>query len=373
MPPTSGAQPPAPKRKSRQLSTVVRRLERWFSAAQRALPWRLTYDPYQIWISEVMLQQTRMEVVVDRYYPRFVERFPDAGALARASETEVLAAWSGLGYYRRARMLREGALYVMRAHEGHLPRDLEALRAVPGIGRYTAGAIASIAFDDRAAIVDGNVARVIARLEGIEDLYGSAAFIRESWAAAGRLVDLAKSPRNLNQGLMELGALVCTPRAPRCPSCPIRSHCRSHASGDPERLPLRRATTATRALRINLYVVRSRDGSVLMEEATGPLMTGMAHLPQTAGLFESRGASFFPGAALGWFRHTITNRRIQFHVHEADLRNIADGPGDFFWIDPRQLESVPHPSYVRKALEIAGLAWARDPFTSFPRPCKITP
>jgi A/G-specific adenine glycosylase len=355
MPPTSGAESPASKTGSRRISAITRRLEEWFRAAQRPLPWRGAYDPYQIWISEVMLQQTRMEVVVERYFPRFVKRFPDAGALAGASETEVLAAWSGLGYYRRARMLHRGALHIIRVHEGQLPRDLAALRAVPGIGRYTAGAIASIAFDDPAAIVDGNVARVIARLEEIDDPYGSPVFIRRIWAAAGRLVDLASSPRDLNQGLMELGALVCTPRLPHCLSCPLRRHCRAHASGDPERLPVRRSPTTTRALQINLYVVRSEDGAVLMEQTAGPLMTGMAHLPQTAGLLESAGASFSPGRGLGRFRHTITNRRIQFNVHEADLQNVADGPGDFFWIDPRQLESVPHPSYVRKALAIAGL------------------
>ena len=363
MPPIPGARraafleaiEPLPKTEARRLSALARSVERWFVAHHRPLPWRLAYDPYQIWVSEVMLQQTRMEVVVDRYFYRFLERFPDIATLARSSEAQVLAAWSGLGYYRRARMLREGAIHLVRLHKGQLPRDIEALRAVPGIGRYTAGAIASIAFDERAAIVDGNVARVMARLERIEEAYGSAAFIRKSWAAAERLVGAAKSPRNMNQGLMELGALVCIPRAPRCPSCPLRNHCRGRASGQADRLPVRRAALENRALRVDLYVVRATDGSVLMEQATGTLMTGMYHLPQTSGLFESAGASFSPGPRLGGFRHTITNRRIQFNVHAAELENVADGPGDFFWVDPQRLASVPHPSYVRKALGIAGL------------------
>jgi A/G-specific adenine glycosylase len=355
MPPIIDARRPAPKAKDRRLSAVARGLERWFKASQRALPWRAAYDPYQIWISEVMLQQTRMEVVVDRYFHRFLERFPDIARLARSSESEVLAAWSGLGYYRRARMLLEGAKHLMRRHQGHLPRDIEALRAVPGIGRYTAGAIASIAFDQKAAIVDGNVARVIARLEQIEDPFGSAVFTRQTWALAARLVGAARSPRNLNQGLMELGALFCTPRAPRCPACPLRKHCRGRASGEAERLPFRRAPAETRALKIDLYVVQSADGSVLMETANGPLMAGICHLPQSAGLFESAGASLPPGPLLGRFRHTITNRRIQFSVLASKPENVADGAGDFFWVDPKRLAAVPHPSYVRKALGIAGL------------------
>ena len=355
MPPISDAQRPAPKAKDRRLSAVARGVEQWFKASQRALPWRAAYNPYQIWISEVMLQQTRMEVVVDRHFHRFLERFPDVATLAHSSESEVLAAWSGLGYYRRARMLREGARHLMRHHEGRLPRDIEALRAVPGIGRYTAGAIASIAFDERAAIVDGNVARVIARLEQIEDPFGSAVFTRQTWALAARLVGAARSPRNLNQGLMELGALFCTPRAPRCTSCPLQDHCHGRASGQAERLPVRRVPAATRALKIDLFVVQSADGSVLMEAATGPLMAGMYHLPQTPGLFQSAGASLPPGLRLGRFRHTITNRRIQFNVLASEPENVADGPGDFFWVDPKRLAAVPHPSYVRKALGIAGL------------------
>jgi A/G-specific adenine glycosylase len=354
MPSISGAPLPLPQIDGRRLTALARSIERWFATGQRPLPWRVAYDPYQIWISEVMLQQTRMEVVVDRYFHRFVERFPDVAALARSSEAEVLAAWSGLGYYRRARMLRDGAIHLMEAHAGQLPQNVEALQAVPGIGRYTAGAILSIAFGQPAAIVDGNVARVIARIEEIEEQYGSPAFVRRAWAAAEQLVGAASSPRNLNQGLMELGALVCTPRNPRCTACPVRRQCKGWAAGTAEALPLRRAAAGTRALRIDLFVVTS-GGSVLMETATGPLMTGMYHLPQTAGLFPSAGASFSPGAKLGQFRHTITNRRIQFSVREAEIDDIADRPGDFFWVNPQQLGSVPHPSYVRKALGIAGL------------------
>ena len=169
------------------------------------------------------------------------------------------------------------------------------------------------------------------------------------------MVGAATSPRNLNQGLMELGALVCLPRSPHCGSCPIRSHCRARASGDVERLPVRRPAPENRAMRIDLFVVQAADGSVLMEEASGQLMGGMIQLPQSAGLFQSAGVSFSPGVRFGRFRHTITNRRIVFDVHAAEVTNIADGRGDFVWIHPERLASVPHPSYVRKALSIAGL------------------
>src|SRR5262245_31177156 len=162
-----------------------------------------------------MAQQTRMDVVV-AYFERFVERFPDLHALAAASDDDVTAAWSGLGYYRRARMLRAGAMAVRERFGGRLPGDVGRLQEIPGIGRYTAGAIASIAFEQRAPIVDGNVARVLARLFGNDG---------DAWTRAESLVAQSKSPRHFNQGLMEIGALICTPRNPSCDRCPVRAHC----------------------------------------------------------------------------------------------------------------------------------------------------
>ncbi|HRI09659.1 MAG TPA: A/G-specific adenine glycosylase, partial [Nannocystaceae bacterium] len=195
----------------------------WFAANQRDLEWRRTRDPYAIWVSEIMLQQTRVETV-RAYYRRFMERFPDVGTLAAADEEAVLAAWSGLGYYRRARLLHAGARHVASALGGSLPRTGEGLRSIPGVGRYTAGAIASIAFDEPVPLVDGNVARVLSRLGAIEDVKGQGADAPGHWKVVAEVLG-AGSPRVLAQALMELGATVCTPQSPRCSLCPAQELC----------------------------------------------------------------------------------------------------------------------------------------------------
>src|SRR5687768_10022801 len=176
---TAGLQAPDPKR-------IARAIERWFRAHQRPLPWRKTYDPWQVWVSEVMLQQTRMEVVLP-YFERFIERFPTVASAANASEQEVMAAWSGLGYYGRAKMLRAGAVEVMARFGGRIPSTVDELQTIPGIGRYTAGAIASVAWNQHAPIVDGNVARIVSRLFAIGEPVGSPALMRASWVRAEEL------------------------------------------------------------------------------------------------------------------------------------------------------------------------------------------
>ena len=202
--------------------------ESWFRKNQRSLPWRDGYDPYRVWVSEVMLQQTWMEVVLG-YYGRFLERFPTLVRLAHASADEVAAAWSGLGYYRRARMLREGAIDVMERFGGAIPPAVDELMSIAGIGRYTAGAIASIAYNQRAPIVDGNVARILSRLFAIDAPLASPALMRAAWTYAEELVASSGSPRDFNQGLMELGALICTPRRPNCAACPLHRNCAAFA------------------------------------------------------------------------------------------------------------------------------------------------
>src|SRR4051812_41817213 len=226
---------------------LVSLTESWFRKNQRPLPWRDGYDPYRVWVSEVMLQQTRMEVVLG-YYQRFLSRFPTVADLARASVDDVTAAWSGLGYYRRARMLRDGAIDVMTRFGGAIPRNVDELMTIAGIGRYTAGAIASIAHGRRAPIVDGNVARIVARLFAIEAPLSSTMLMRDAWIRAEELVAASKSPRDFNQGLMELGALVCTPRNPACGRCPLRRHCAAFLSHRVDELPHPKAKLATREL-----------------------------------------------------------------------------------------------------------------------------
>ncbi|HEU4334323.1 MAG TPA: A/G-specific adenine glycosylase [Candidatus Eisenbacteria bacterium] len=210
-------------------------LLRWYGRHRRDLPWRRARDPYAIWVSEIMLQQTRVETVVP-YYERFLDRFPTVHALARAPESSVLAAWSGLGYYRRARNLRDAAALVARDHGGALPRDPEALRALPGIGAYTAAAIASIAFGRPAAAVDGNVIRVIARWDGRRGRRDDAALRRAVTARAESLAP-GRRPGDWTQALMELGATLCLPRDPLCERCPVARWCRARRGGRPDRYP----------------------------------------------------------------------------------------------------------------------------------------
>jgi A/G-specific DNA glycosylase len=335
-------------------AAIVNALEEWFERNQRPLPWRAEYDPYHVLVSEMMLQQTRMEVVLD-YFPRFIAKFPTVEALARAPEFEVLASWSGLGYYRRARMLRSAAIAISELHGGVVPDDEELLAKLPGIGRYTAGAVASIAFDRKAAVVEGNVTRLLARVDAIDAPVESAALRNELWKTAADLVALARSPRNFNQAMMEYGALVCRSQNPRCDECVIAKHCRGESRT--AELPARRQSSAVKRLLIPLYLVSDSRGRILMRRESGTLMSEMFHLPHgDTSLLPGEVLDVDPGAPLGRFTHTVTNRRIEFVVHDAELRAgvVRDSSGEYRWVDPRALRSVPHPSYVKKALRLAG-------------------
>ena len=301
-----------------------------------------------------MLQQTRMEVVLP-YFRAFVKRFPTLQTLAAATDEEVTAAWSGLGYYRRARMLRAGAALVAERFGGRVPDDVETLMTIPGIGRYTAGAIASVAYDRRAPIVDGNVARIVSRLFGIEAAVGSPALMREAWRRAEELVAACASPRAFNQGLMEAGALICTPRRPSCETCPVESLCVARATGRVDDLPRPKAKKTPTAMTIALYLVTDGDGRVLMRREHGPLMDGMYHLPHgDASLLTGTPLAVRSREKIGAFRHTVTTRKIEFELFAAEPRlriRDCDG-GEYVWIDPRELRSLPHPSYVAKALRL---------------------
>ena len=284
-----------------------------------------------------MLQQTRMEVVLP-YFARFLERFPTLASLAAATDDDVTAAWSGLGYYKRARMLRAGAADVMERFGGVIPHTVDDLLTIPGIGRYTAGAIASIAFDARAPIVDGNVARVVARLFGDDD---------DAWSRAEALVNACKSPRMLNQSLMELGAMICTPRNPSCLLCPARNECVALATGRVDELPRPKEKKATRELHIALYLIRDRKGRVLMRRESGPLMSDLYHLPHgDTSLLTGEPIHPIRPELLGTFKHTVTTRKIEFTVYAAD----AGKARGYEWMDLEKLHEVPHPSYVKKAL-----------------------
>ena len=301
-----------------------------------------------------MLQQTRMGVVLPRYQD-FVTRFPTLRTLAAAGEEEVTAAWSGLGYYRRARMLRQGAAAVVERFAGRLPDDVSVLQTISGIGRYTAGAIASIAYDQPAPIVDGNIMRITARLFAINAPLRSTGLARQAWKRAEELVKAAKSPRMFNQALMEIGALICRPKNPHCGECPLRRDCAAFARGRVERYPRKAQSKPTRSMRIPIYLIVDGKGRVLMRRESGSLMYGMFHLPHGNGLLIRGSRLAVRGSRrVGEFRHAVANRRITFEVF-LTLRTTKREPRTTRWIHPRQLSELPHPSYVRKALQLAGM------------------
>ncbi len=250
-----------------------RQLARWFRAQGRDLPWRRTRDPYAIMVSEFMLQQTQVVTVLD-FYTRWLARFPDFITLAAAVEADVLHVWQGLGYYSRARNLHRAAQQVVERHGGVLPDDLAAIAALPGVGRYTAGAIVSFAFDHATPIIDANIARVLARLlnlqEPIDTTHGSEIL----WQTAAALLP-KRGGRLHNSALMELGALLCTPRKPQCFICPVRAHC---AAEDPPSLPRKKPRRKTVAL-IEDCAWIVRDGQFLLTQQTGPRWRGLWKLP----------------------------------------------------------------------------------------------
>ncbi|PRP95090.1 A/G-specific adenine glycosylase [Enhygromyxa salina] len=259
------------------VEAIARGLSRWFATNARDLPWRRTRDPYAIWVSEIMLQQTRVETV-ENYWGRFLARFPDVHALATADEDAVLEQWSGLGYYRRARLLHRGAKHVHAELGGALPHAAEQLRGIPGIGPYTAGAIASIAFDQQAPLVDGNVARVHSRLAQIEQPREQDAKARQHWVFVERVLAHGR-PRVLAQALMELGATVCTPRNPSCPVCPVRRTCRAHASGTQGLIPAVRVKKKSPELHLHALALRHGQRLLLERRPTEGLLAGLWCLP----------------------------------------------------------------------------------------------
>jgi len=337
----------------------------WYRANRRDLPWRRRSDPWSIWVSEVMLQQTRVEHVT-AYFARFLDRFPTPAALASAPLDEALALWSGLGYYRRVRLLHEAATRVVDAG-GDVPRDLTSLRRLPGVGDYTAAAVSSIAFGVAVPVLDGNVARVMARRLAAAGDWRRPALRERLRAAAAALVD-ASAPGDSNQALMELGATVCTPVAPRCAECPLRAGCVAHERGEIDRFPTPRRRAASRHVPLVLLRVE-RDGRVLLVRRAddAELLAGTWELPWVEGgargaaarLARRYGVRFVLGAKLGAVRHAITTRRIVATVRRgalagADATEVCEGREGRAarWATRDEIRSLPVSSLVTKALAL---------------------
>ncbi len=337
---------------------IAQRLMAWYRVNARALPWRGLRDPYRIWLSEVMLQQTRVSAVLEPY-ERFVARFPTMLALALATEADVLAAWSGLGYYRRARLMHRTAMMLVQDHGGTLPATAVELRRLPGIGNYTSAAIASIAFGENVAVVDGNVERVLLRILGQPETPGA--------AAASMLNDIAQSmlpdrePGDHNQAMMELGATVCLPRNPRCDTCPVFAFCLTRG----EHTTVARAPMQSRRVAYAL-ATRKASNSVAVEvllqhrAADASVMAGMLELPQ---LQEVDGADgeidsgylVLREEPVLRVRHTIVGINYYAEVlalpSRRDVRKRALRKDSFEWVPTRELTNRPLTGLARKVLQ----------------------
>jgi A/G-specific adenine glycosylase len=312
------------------------RLARWFKSRGRDLPWRRTHDPYAIMVSEFMLQQTQVATVLD-YYRRWLARFPDFAALAAATEDDVLHAWQGLGYYSRARNLHRAAQAIHAQYGGRPPRDPALLEALPGVGRYTAGAIATFAFDRAVPIIDANIARVIARLLDLQEPIDSARGGEILWTTAAMLLPKNRG-RLHNSALMELGALVCAPRNPSCLLCPVRVHCRAKS---PESLPKKKPRRKTVALAEDCAWIIDQ-GRLLLEQQTGPRWRGLWKLPR---LPERRSN---PKLLLS-LEYPFTHHRVTLSVF-AVPRAPALSPGQQ-WIPLGEMSAIALAAPHRRAIK----------------------
>ncbi len=344
---------------SRQLDSRARRrwqreLLCWYARNRRDLPWRRDRDPYRVWLSEIMLQQTRVSAVLE-YYRRFLQRFPTVHKLAAARESSVLAAWSGLGYYRRARMLHAAAKTIVKKHKGRFPSGVAELRALPGIGRYTAAAIASIVFNEPVAVVDGNVERVLRRAFGT-DLTG-----KDLWQAAQELL-CRRRPGDFNQAMMELGATVCLPRQPGCSICPVFDLCATRGN-------LEQSKSLVRQNRREIcYSLATRDGWILLVQRPKhvSLMPGMWELPeipavpqtqaidgpyrgQDRGQVRGQGPHQDQNQAILTLRHSITVTDYLVRVVHSPAQTRMEGR----WVAKERIAQLPLTGLARKILRQA--------------------
>lgn len=329
----------------------------WYDAKARDLPWRRTRDPYRVLVSEVMLQQTRVATVL-RYYDAFLAAFPDFVALAAAPDEALLARWAGLGYYRRARQLQAAARAIVAAG-GEVPRDPLRLAELPGIGGYTAAAVASIAFGVPVPVLDGNVVRVAARLLGRDEV-ASAGARRELAARAGELLD-PQRPGDSNQALMELGATVCSPRSPRCRECPLAADCRAFAEGRPEAYPRLRARPEAVDVAQVAAVTRDREGRLLMvrsERGLWELPVVEAGVDAAAALARRYGGLWDLAPAVATVRHSVTRYRLSVAVHPAKVvggAEVAEGPeASWFAAAPAAVSALVRKVLAAEAANAAG-------------------
>lgn len=336
-----------------------RKLLAWYADHARDLPWRKSRDPYRVWVSEIMLQQTQVATVRE-YFKRFVQALPDVYVLAEADERQVLRLWEGLGYYRRARQLHAAAKKVVAEHAGEFPQDLALLQDLPGIGRYTAGAIASIAFDMRAPILEANTIRLFSRLVAYRDDPLKAAGQRVLWQTAEEVLP-TKEVARFNQALMELGSLVCTPVTPKCETCPLAGVCAAYAADLQDKIPRPKQRQEYTELREAAIVIRHRGRLLMRECAAGERWEGLWDFPRfaleaegplfardeiAAKVLAQTGVTCTPGSLLKTLKHGVTRYRITLDCYEASY--VSGRAQNARWISPVELADLPLSTTGRK-------------------------
>ncbi|MBX9679514.1 MAG: A/G-specific adenine glycosylase [Gemmataceae bacterium] len=350
--PSASPRKPLPLASGEARARLRRRLLDWFAIHQRQLPWRANRDPYAIWISEVMLQQTQVATVIP-YFQRFIKQFPNAAALASADEQEVLRAWEGLGYYRRARFLHLAAKKIVADHGGLFPEDPDSVRALPGFGRYTANAVLSQAFNAKLPILEANSRRVISRWAGIEGNLKTREAETELWKWAEDLLP-QKRAGDFNQAVMELGALICKPEGPRCGDCPVQKECFAFLHDAQDRIPAKSPRPLVTEVHELALVIR-RDAQVLLvQRPLGGRWGSMWEFPRTevtgdveqaaADLLGSIGVQATLGSELAVIHHGVTRFKIRLTCMEARWSKGMFQPGPYLkgrWIEPEQLSDFP--------------------------------
>lgn len=335
----------------------------WFKTHQRPLPWRRNYDPYQVWISEIMLQQTQVTTALP-YFERFIAAVPNVKALAVIPEDHLLKLWEGLGYYSRARNLQKAARIIVEKHRGVFPQDFDQILGLPGVGRYTAGAICSIAFEQDTPVVDGNVMRVLSRIDDFREEIGknSAYF----WMRAKELLPSGQA-RDFNQGMMELGALVCTPKKPLCEKCPLQRDCKGFAAGSAEALPNKEPSRSKIKVQVAIGILE-KDGKIFIQKRQDSgLMAGLWEFP--GGKLEKHESleSALRREVLEETGLKLKNIRFFMNLHHAYTRYLVDlhcflaepesgevsltAASESRWIDPKQLLELPFPAANVKIIE----------------------
>lgn len=327
----------------------------WFAAHQRPLPWRKAYKPYEVWVSEIMLQQTQVETALP-YYKRWLRAFPSVRSLAEADEKKVLKNWQGLGYYSRARNIHASAKRIMEHHGGSFPSDFAAIRALKGVGDYTAGAIASIAFNQDRPIVDGNVLRVLSRLYAIKDPIDIPKNKAVFWKLQEKLIPSGRA-RDFNQALMELGALVCVKNEPRCGECPVRAHCAAFKKGSADQYPVRARRKRTVKVEAAALALEKNGKYFIHRRPEGSVMGGLWEFPEwkntTRPLAAKLGLKADKYRSLGTIKRNYTNHLETLHVYSAKTDGVPPkSPWPSAWVSKAEFGKYPFSSAHAKLAKL---------------------